>query len=218
MPPAGFRLSFPADLQPTSLCPARSAVYTAHFSWSPGETRFWRLPPRRPWHVTIVAVGGDVISDISPGVDKPLVWMHGKVKSPPFSAAGPHRGRNVAGTAPGGSDLGFCRTRARCGRPSNAATSADSGYERAVADRLRLDADAVIIVEVFSRKTPATPQACWPSAHAVSERHDRATRAGSVNNSAHEPGDNRSLSVAAELSPHRAERRRPPSCALSRSL
>ena len=176
MPPAGFRLSFPADLQPTSLCPARSAVYTAHFSWSPGETRSGDCRP--------------VARGTSPS--SPLVAMSFLTYRPAWTSLSsgctersrarhsPRPARIEAGTLlgqlQGGQDLGFCRTRARCGRPSNAATRADSGYERAVADRLRLDADAVIIVEVFSRKTPATPQACWPSAHAVSERHDRATR------------------------------------------
>jgi phage-related protein len=90
--------------------------------------------------------------------DKPLVWLHGKVRTPPFS----HEGRIEAGTLlrrlQRGEKLALPQSRpmpvigSRC-------------HELRIQDRdvtwrimYRADSDAVIIAEVFAKKTSATPQ------------------------------------------------------------
>ena len=63
-------------------------------------------------------------------LDKPLVWLHGEVRTPPLSSAA----RVEAGV--------LLR---RLQRGENLT--------------LPLDEDALVILEVFARKTPQTPQA-----------------------------------------------------------
>ncbi|MGH9409322.1 MAG: type II toxin-antitoxin system RelE/ParE family toxin [Vicinamibacterales bacterium] len=94
----------------------------------------------------------------APKADKPLVWLHGEVKTPPFS----HDGRIEAGTLlrrlQKGEKLGLPHSRpmpvvgSRC-------------HELRIQDQdmtwrimYRIDPDAVIIADVFAKKTSTTPQ------------------------------------------------------------
>ena len=94
----------------------------------------------------------------APKADKPLVWLHGEVKTPPFS----QQGRIGAGTLlrrlQGGETLSLPHSRPmpvigpRC-------------HELRIPDQdvtwrimYRVDSDAVIIADVFAKKTLATPQ------------------------------------------------------------
>ena len=74
-------------------------------------------------------------------IQRPLVWLHGEVKSPPFSAAA----RLEAG-------LLLRQLQLRC-------------HELRLQDQkaawrivYRLDPDAVVVVEVFSKNTRTTPR------------------------------------------------------------
>jgi phage-related protein len=88
--------------------------------------------------------------------DKPLVWLHGEIKTPPFSAAA----RIEAGIL-----LRRLQRRERLGLPhSRPMPSIDPGchelrvQDETVAWRIvyYVDADAVVILEVFSKKSRAT--------------------------------------------------------------
>jgi phage-related protein len=90
--------------------------------------------------------------------DKPLVWLHGEIKTPPFSPEARVEAGVLLRSLQAGGKLGLPHSRpmptigARCHElriPDSSATW------RIV---YRLDPDAVVIVEVFSKKTAATPQ------------------------------------------------------------
>ncbi len=90
-------------------------------------------------------------------IPKPLVWLHGEVKSPPFSLAARLEAGLLLRQLQDGAMLVLPQSRPmpvigpRC-------------HELRVQDQVatwrivcRLDPDAVVIVEVFSKKTRSTP-------------------------------------------------------------
>jgi phage-related protein len=90
-------------------------------------------------------------------IQKPLVWLHGKVKSPPFSAAARLEAGLLLRQLQDGATLMLPHSRplpiigSRC-------------HELRIQDQevtwrivYRLDADAVVILEAFSKKTRTTP-------------------------------------------------------------
>ena len=94
----------------------------------------------------------------TPERDKPLVWLHGEVKTPPFSSEARVEAGTLLRRLQRGEKLALPRSRAmpviglRC-------------HELRIQDQdvtwrviYRVDLDAVIIAEVFAKKTRATPQ------------------------------------------------------------
>ena len=90
--------------------------------------------------------------------DKPLVWLHGRVKTPPFS----QESRLEAGFL-----LRLLQKGERLSMPHSRPmrTIGPRCHELRVVDRsatwriiYRVDPDAVVILEVFSKKTPQTPK------------------------------------------------------------
>jgi phage-related protein len=91
--------------------------------------------------------------------DKPLVWLHGEVKSPPFTQAGRLESGYLLRRLQRGEKLHLPHSRPM---PSIGA----GVHELRVNDQdvtwrivYRTDDDAVVIVEVFAKKTQATPKA-----------------------------------------------------------
>lgn len=90
--------------------------------------------------------------------DKPLVWLEGEVKTPPFSAAARIEAGYLLRLLQQGKPLGLPHSRAmpvigaRCHelRINDASASWRIMY--------RVDADAIVILEVFSKKTAQTPK------------------------------------------------------------
>ena len=90
--------------------------------------------------------------------DKPLVWLHGEVKTPPFSATA----RLEAGY------LLRCLQRGDSLRMPHSRRMPSIGprcHELRINDErqtwrliYRVDEDAIVIAEVFSKKTAATPR------------------------------------------------------------
>jgi phage-related protein/DNA-binding transcriptional regulator YiaG len=94
---------------------------------------------------------------MAPG-DKPLVWLHGEIKTPPFSL----EARMEAGVL-----LRRLQAGERLGLPHSGPMPpiGPRCHELPIPDAqaawrivYRLDADAVVIAEVFSKKTANTPQ------------------------------------------------------------
>ena len=90
--------------------------------------------------------------------EKPLVWLHGEVKSPPFS----RESRLEAGYL-----LGQLQRGGRLSMPQSRPMPSIGGrcHELRIVDGdhnwrivYRLDADAVLILAVFAKKTQATPK------------------------------------------------------------
>lgn len=91
--------------------------------------------------------------------DKPLVWLHGEVKSPPFSSSA-RRG------------AGFLLRMLQCGESLSMPQSRPFPvvgrrcHELRINDKdetwrivYRVDADAIVILAVFSKKSGKTPKA-----------------------------------------------------------
>ncbi len=90
--------------------------------------------------------------------DKPLAWLHGKVKSPPFSAAARVEAGFLLRLLQRGDKLAMPHSRPM---PSIGQRCHELRVQDAtVTWRLvyRIDTDAIVIVEVFSKKTAQTPK------------------------------------------------------------
>ncbi len=90
--------------------------------------------------------------------DKPLVWLHGEVKTPPFSLEARIEAGTLLRRLQGGERIGLPHSRPmpsiwkRC-------------HELRIPDEnatwrivYRTDADAIVIGEVFAKKTTTTPK------------------------------------------------------------
>lgn len=91
-------------------------------------------------------------------IDKPLVWLHGEVKSPPLSSAARLEAGLLLRRAQRGEKLVMPQSRPmptigpRC---HELRINDEGGTWRIV---YRIDPDAVVILEVFSKKTAQTPK------------------------------------------------------------
>ena len=90
--------------------------------------------------------------------DKPLVWMHGEVKTPPFSKLARlqagfllrllQRGEKIA--------MPHSRPMPSIGRRCHELRVSDEKVSWRIV--YRIDEDAIVILEVFSKKTGKTPK------------------------------------------------------------
>ncbi len=90
--------------------------------------------------------------------DKPLVWLHGEIKTPPFSPEGRVEVGVLLRRLQRGESLGLPHSRPM---PSIGPRCHELRViDREVAWRIiyRVDRDAIIILEVSSKKTRRTPQ------------------------------------------------------------
>lgn len=113
---------------------------------------------------------------MGPG-DKPLVWLRGEVKTPPFSAAARIEVGVLLRRLQRGERLGLPHSRPMSG-------IAPRCHELRVQDEgatwriiYRLDPDAVIIAEVFSKKTQQTPTTIVANCRHRLRRYDRVVQA-----------------------------------------
>ena len=90
--------------------------------------------------------------------DKPLVWLHGVVKSPPFSPSARLEAGVLLRRVQQGEKLGMPHSRSMPGIGSRC-------HELRIPDAQAtwrivywIDVDVIVILEVFSKKTQATPQ------------------------------------------------------------
>ena len=91
--------------------------------------------------------------------DKPLVWLEGEIKTPPFSQAARLEAGYLLRKLQQGETLGMPHSRpmpaigTRC---HELRINDESATWRII---YRLDADAMVILEVFNKKSRATPRA-----------------------------------------------------------
>lgn len=109
-------------------------------------------------------------------IDKPLVWLHGEVKTPPWSA----EARREAGFLLRRLQLGdLLSLPASRPMPSIGAAVHELRIKDASAEwRIvyRIDEDAIVIAEVFGKKTRATPAAVIATCKLRLRRYDDAVR------------------------------------------
>ena len=106
--------------------------------------------------------------------DKPLVWLHGEIKTPPFSRAARIEAGYLLRLQQKGQAVDMPQSRPmpgvgpRCHEMRVRDAAADWRIVR------RLDADAVVILEVFSKKTRAAPKTVIAACTRRLREYDRA--------------------------------------------
>jgi phage-related protein len=90
--------------------------------------------------------------------DKPLVWLHGEIRTPPFSAAARLEAGALLRRLQRGEKLGLPHSRLM-------PVIARRCHELRIQDEdatwrivYRIDSDAIVILEVFSKKSQQTPK------------------------------------------------------------
>jgi phage-related protein len=109
-------------------------------------------------------------------VDKPLVWMHGEVKTPPFSSAARLETGALLRRLQGGAtlDLPHSRPMPSIGRRCHELRIQDAAATWRIV--YRVDVDAVIVLEVFSKKSQTTPKGVLDTCQRRLAAYDRAVR------------------------------------------
>ena len=108
--------------------------------------------------------------------DKPIVWLHGEVKTPPFSTEGRLEAGTLLRRLQRGENLSMPASRPMpiIGRRCHELRIVDAAQTWRII--YRVDADAVIIADVFSKKTPATPKTVIDVSKARLRHYDDAVK------------------------------------------
>ncbi len=108
--------------------------------------------------------------------DKPLVWLQATVKSPPFSAAARLEAGVLLRRLQRGERLSMPQSRPlpRLGPRCHELRIQDAAATWRLA--YRVDADAIVIAEVFSKKTQATPRQVMEVCRRRLRAYDKAAR------------------------------------------
>ena len=106
--------------------------------------------------------------------DKPLVWRHGEIKTPPFSpAARLEAGYPLRGLQKGQIlEMPHSRPMPVIGPRCHELRVRDVGADWRIL--YRADPDAIVILEVFSKKTGATPKTVIEGCISRLREYDRA--------------------------------------------
>lgn len=87
---------------------------------------------------------------------KPLVWLHGQVKTPPFTADGRQEAGMLLRLLQAGEKLGMPQAELLpLVGPRGALRVRDAGHNWRI--RYRADTDAVLVLDVYAKKTPKIP-------------------------------------------------------------
>ena len=110
---------------------------------------------------------------VSPS-DKPLVWLHGEIKTPPLSQAARIEAGYLLRLLQKGQAVGMPQSRPMpvVGPRCHELRVRDAGADWRIV--YRLDADAVVILEVFAKKTRATPKTVIDACTRRLKEYDRA--------------------------------------------
>ncbi len=108
--------------------------------------------------------------------DKPLVWLHGEVKTPPFSREARIEAGVLLRRLQHGESLALPHSRPMpsIGRRCHELRIPDENLTWRIV--YRIDPDAVIIGEVFSKKTQKTPKQVIEICQRRFKQYDEATQ------------------------------------------
>jgi phage-related protein len=90
--------------------------------------------------------------------EKPVGWLHGEIKTPPFSAEARIEAGTLLGRLQQGENLGLPHSRPMpdIGRRCHELRVKDQKAEWRIV--YRIDSDAILILDVFSKKTRTIPK------------------------------------------------------------
>jgi len=105
---------------------------------------------------------------------KPLAWLHGEVKTPPFSAAARLEAGFLLRRLQGGELLSMPHSRpmAAVGPRCHELRVVDSDATWRII--YRIDSDAIVIAEVFAKKTQQTPKTVLDTSRRRLKEYDHA--------------------------------------------
>jgi phage-related protein len=108
------------------------------------------------------------------GDDKPLVWLKGEIKTPPFSAAGRIEAGTLLRRLQRGEELEMPHSRPMpaIGPRCHELRVRDGAHNWRII--YRLDPDAIIILEVFAKQTGKTPTRVIETCRARLRKYDSA--------------------------------------------
>ena len=108
--------------------------------------------------------------------DKPVVWLHGEVKTPPFSRAGRVEAGFLLRKLQEGEALGMPQSRPMpaIGRRCHELRVRDADHDWRIF--YRIDADSVLILDVRDKRTQRTPKQIVENCRARAQRYDRDSR------------------------------------------
>jgi len=107
---------------------------------------------------TLVYVESDILIALTITIEKPLRWLAGEIKTPPFSAAGRVEAGMLLRRLQRGERLGMPSSRAiaEIGRSCRELRVSDGHQSWRII--YRVDRDAILILGVFQKKSRKTPQ------------------------------------------------------------
>jgi phage-related protein len=110
----------------------------------------------------------------APSGDKPLVWLYGEVKSPPFSPGARWEAGMCLRQLQRGEWLPMPKSRPMptVGRQCHELRITDLNVEWRIL--YRIDADAIVVADVFVKKTAKTPQSILETCRQRLKRYDDA--------------------------------------------
>ena len=111
-----------------------------------------------------------------PEVDKPVAWLHGEIKTPPFSEKARIETGVLLRRLQRGEALSLPHSRPMPGIGSRCHELRIQDADSTWRIMYRADADAVIIVEVFAKKTQATPKAVIDACRRRLKNYDDITK------------------------------------------
>lgn len=106
--------------------------------------------------------------------DKPLIWLHGEIRTPPFSSAARMEAGVLLRRLQQGEKLGLPQSRAM---PTLGAGCHELRIpDQRIAWRIihRVDDDAIVIVDVFAKKSARTPHRVLEACRQRIKRYDQA--------------------------------------------
>lgn len=106
--------------------------------------------------------------------DKPLVWLHGEVRTPPFGKAARIEAGYLLRELQRGTALSLPQSRPmpQVGARCHELRIVDEGMTWRIL--YRTDSDAIVIADVFAKKTPRTPKAVLNAARRRLREYDDA--------------------------------------------
>jgi len=110
------------------------------------------------------------------GDDKPLVWLEGEIKTPPFSFEARIEAGTLLRRLQRGANIGLPHSRPMpsIGRRCHELRIPDEDVNWRII--YRTDADAIVIGDVFAKKTGKTPKKVTDACRRRFKRYDDATQ------------------------------------------
>jgi len=90
--------------------------------------------------------------------EKPLVWLHGEIKTPPFSKEARLEAGFLLGKLQGGEKLSMPQSRPMPSIGSRCHELRINDENKTWRIIYKIDSDAIVILEVFEKKTNQTPK------------------------------------------------------------